>query len=452
MPTYNDFVFDEIRTIGRAWRAKNPDSFPAELPDGVVEHLFEKIGEMSWRRLVGEATMTTGGKSMRTILQEIGVNPDVYLPPEPPVGPGLFPAESGRLHIDGEHFRTESNQLWQWRGYSWFLGYRDFLRGKDIVPDLLWLRSVGVNLVRVFGPLNWIETPDYTYQNFTTTRLGEFFDILAAYGLRVEFVPICYAFDLKIQRTLVQQIYDIAASRWNVLIEVANEPHVNKTDPVTIIDGGSRLLDKVDRRGILTSYGIYQPYYTSANDPLPTLDYVTIHTTRDAAWHRKARHAQELQHLINKPCISDEPAKITEPGFDYPGGKNDPVMTPHEASWHFGICALWTAGGTVHTEEGKWGRIPTPGMLQHRVMEAVRDNVWLHIDPTWQSGKYNGSHSSSSPVDDVEIGGQPVWTYSSLHDNRALSVRCALSEPKPRNNWLVAEKWGPSNSFVRLVR
>lgn len=71
MPTYDNFVFDEIRRIGKAWIDKNPGYYGNEF-------LFEKIGEMSWRRLVDQ-------KSMRTILEEIGVNPADYGEIEIPV-------------------------------------------------------------------------------------------------------------------------------------------------------------------------------------------------------------------------------------------------------------------------------------------------------------------------------------------------------------------------------
>lgn len=428
MAEYHSFVFNEIRTIGRAWLDTNPQPDPVN-----VEFLFEKIGEMSWRRLVDN-------KPIRQILTEIGVNPDDYIPPTPP-GSAVFPPESGRLHIEGTTFRTEDNQIWQWRGFSWFLGYRRFLAGEDITRDLQWLRGHGVNIVRIFGPLPWAQTPDYRAESFNVDRLGDFFQLVGEHGLRVEFIPICYRFDLAAQRQLVQRIYDIAAGHWNVLIEVANEPHVNDTDPVAILQG-------VNRRGVLSAYGLYGSYYANPGGMPPALDYVTIHTQRDSAWHRKARHAQEVQHALGKPTISDEPAKITEPDFDYPGGKNDPAHTPDDAVWHGAITHLYTPGFTLHTEEGKWGRVPTPGMLQDTVVNAVLEQVWKRIGPEWQTGKYNGSHMSSSPVDFIPN----IWTYTSLHPDKALSVRCAVSAPQPKPGWVEVERWGPGGSIVSLRR
>jgi hypothetical protein len=309
--------------------------------------------------------------------------------------------------------------------------------------DLKSFRKHGINVVRVFGPLPWKETPDYDYPHFDISRLGEFFDLLADWGIRVEFVPICYAFSITEQRTFVNTVYQVASLCWNVFIEVCNEPHVNNTDPMRIMAG-------IARRGVLSSYGLYNFYY-KAGEPRAFLDYCTLHTSRDSAWARKARHVQELASQYDLPCIGDEPAKITEPSFNYPGGKNDPALTPQEAAWHFGVLALWTPGGTFHCEEGKWGRVPVSGMLQLSVLDSVRENVWKRIDATWQAGNYNGSHmDSSTPVDFI----RDVWTYSSLHTHRALSIRIRKGEPlmQPRNGWSIVERFGPENTFATLIR
>ena len=420
MPTYNQFVFEEIPAIGRAWTDTNPGAHDNE-------QLFEKVGEMSWRRLVDK-------KEMWKIFEEIGVNGADYGYPKPVAPPAGTVAP---LHIEGEHFRLPDNTLFQWRGYSMFLAYRRFLAGEDLRPDLVVLRAHKVNLLRVFGPLPWVETPDYRAEGFPMDRLGAFFTFLASEGFYCEWVPICYEFDRARQRALVQHSYEIAKDYPNVLIEVANEPHVNHTDPVAI-------LQVVERYAVLSAYGIYGPYNPSATHPVPTIDYCTIHTQRDAAWHRKARHAQELQHTIGKPCISDEPAKAIEDNFNYPGGKR----IPHEFVWHHAICSLWTNGSTLHTEEGKWGRAPREGMKQYEILQAVANDAWGKIGPEWQTGAYKGSHSSGSPVDHI----QDVWTYSSLHPNKALSVRCSVSAPQPINGWRVVDRWGAGGSLVELAR
>ena len=360
---------------------------------------------------------------------------------------GLFPPEAGRLHIEGEHFHTEDGGLWPWRGYSDFLLFRNYCLGEDITANLRWCRVQGVNIVRVFGPLPWKETPDYRYEQFDWDRLPVFFALLETWGLRCNWSLFHYPADVAFLRRFAQRWFAIAQDFPLVVAEVVNEPHVGqKPDPIDVVKG-------VDRRGVLTSYG----YYTEAMDGQPgwppTLDFGTGHWPRTDAWARKARISQEAQRGTGKPWISDEPAKITEPGFQYPGGKNDPLTTPQEAVWHAAICQLWTAGFTLHTEEGKWGRVPQPGMLQQTVADTVRDEVWLKIDPSWQTGHYSGSHMSNSPVDDVNTPeGDPIWTYSSVHDHKALSVRCYLSEPQAINGWQAVDRWGPAHSLVRLTR
>ena len=421
MPTYDDFVFAEIRAIGRAWKDANPDT-----PDD-PEFWFEKIGEMAWRRLIDK-------KEMWRIFEEIGVNGADYGYPKPETPPAV-PTQP--LHVEGEHFRLPDGSLFGWHGFSFFLGYRRFLAGDNLRPDLAVLRAHGVNLLRVFGPLPWVQTPDYRQEAFDFSHLSDFFAFLASEGFYCEWVPICYAFDLARQRAITQSSYHIAQGHPNVLIEVTNEPHVNDTNPIAILEG-------VDRHHVLSAYGIYWPYYTSVNDPLPTLDYCTIHTTRDAAWHRKARHAQELQHSIGKPCISDEPAKSIEDDFNYPGGKR----IPHEFVWHHAIASLWTNGSTLHTEEGKWGRVPSEGMKQYEVLRQVGADAWARIGPEWQTGEYKGSHSSGSPVDHIP----DIWTYSSLHPHRAIGVRCAVSAPQPINGWQEVSRWGAGGSLVELER
>lgn len=377
--------------------------------------------------------------------------------PTPP--DGMFPPESGRLRIEGDTFRREDNSLWQWRGFSLFLAYRRMLAGEDIRPDLRKLRAWGVNLIRVFGPLPWAElNGDYTHLTFNRDRLGEFFTLVGEEGLRVEFVPFCYLWGtVQERRAFAQQMFDIAAQHWNVVFEMVNEPKVQasfKPDPKDVLVG-------VNRHGVLTAYG-YNPPLNAPLDPADVLDFGTIHTPRDSQWFRKARHSQEAQHASGKPFIADEPAKAIEPGnpgdptnaphpgFNYTGGKTN----PDEFVWYGTICHLWTPGHTLHTEEGKWGCLPVPGTRQHQITEVVSRDVWAKQPADWQTGSYTGAHLSSSPVDgkDLVIDGQDIWTYSSLHPDKALSVRCAVSAPQPKPGWDEVDRWGPGGSVVSLRR
>lgn len=347
---------------------------------------------------------------------------------------GLFPPERGRLSIKGAHFYTEDGKLFQWRGYSCFLLFLRYCRGEDITPELHWFRANGFNMLRIFGPLPWTQTPDYRVEHFDFAKLHTFLSLLESYGLRSNW-SLCHYQHPELA-TFVRKWFEVAGQHWSVVAEMVNEPHVGseKPDPIALTPS--------QRYGILTAYGLYGKYYDKAEGLDPVLDFATIHIQRDAAWHRKARHAQEWQDKIDKPVISDEPAKITEPGFQYPGGKNNPLTTPQEMCWHGAVCDLWTSGFTLHTEEGKWGRVPRLGMLQHTVAMAVKDNLFRKISAGWQTGEYNHSENHDSPVDDVnDSDGDPVWTYTSLHSTTALSVRCAPIAINAKNDWEIVDSW-----------
>lgn len=360
---------------------------------------------------------------------------------QPPSG-GLFPPESGKLWLSGIRLYSEQG-LFQWRGYSWFLGFLRFCRGEDITPDLRYFRANGINIVRIFGPLPWAETPDYRIENFRWDLLPAFLALLQAHGIRCNWSLFHYKDPgIAALRLFAQRFYDLANDYWTVsFVEGVNEPHngSEKPDPKAILDG-------INRHGIISAYG----YYPDDKRPkIPAiLDAGTVHLPRDDDWARKARDAQWLTHETGKLWLSDEPAKIAEPDFHGAGVKNDWATTPQEAAWHFGVCGLWLPGGTIHTQAGRNGLVPAPGTLTHAAVESVRDNVWLKLGADVQTGGYTGSHFSTSPVDHIPM----VWSYSSMHGNRAWSVRCYPSAPQARNGWQVINRWGPHGSFVELAR
>jgi hypothetical protein len=370
----------------------------------------------------------------------------------------LFQPEVGALYIDGTRFkRADDESLFQWRGISAFLLFRDYCRGESIQPRLRWYRQMGFNMLRVFGPLPWKETPDYRVENFRYDLLPAFFAEVESFGLRINW-SLCH-YTHEGNWAYVQQWYDIASQFECCVAEAVNEPHNDGGEPTAANPTDRRkpdpieLLDGINRCGILTSYGYYDKMLDGKPGTDPVLDFGTVHTPKDdGSWHRKAKIVWDCQEATGKPWVSDEPAKIVEPGFNYPGSKDDPATTPREMCWHGGVCYLWTPGFTYHCEEGKWGRVPGPGMLQYTVAKAIRDNLFLKIDGEWQTGEYNHSGNGDSPVDDVdEKDGDPIWTYTSLHPNTALSVRCGDVPIKAKNGWRIADSW-LNGTIARLER
>lgn len=328
----------------------------------------------------------------------------------PPAFP--FPDEVGAIHVDGTTFRDAANRPWGWRGATHFMLLARYLRGEDIGPALDAARAHGWNVLRVFGRVAGSGWPDFAdfaapEQGFSyAAKLGAFFDLAAAKGRRVEIVPLTYADDISVQRARVQQTYDVAAGRWNVFVEGANEPEVNGIDIVTIYRG-------VDRRGVVSSYGTYD-LRCSGSGPctLPMLDYVTVHTGREAEWPRKVKDLLELRDGFgsaadpmqwfagtHRPTVGDEPMGADE--TDQPGRRSAIVSDFEQA---FGVMAIYAAGGTFHSQAGL--RSQPLGPVQVKIADAIA-GVWKFIPPIAQTGRYTRGGLDDLPVawagDDVSL-------------------------------------------------
>lgn len=143
-PTYDAFVFDEIRRIGRAWYAANPSADPLD-----IEQTFEKVGDMAWRRLVDQ-------KSLRKVIEEIcagsALNPEDYLPPPPPV-PSVV-SRTGLVRVDGHVFADDGGPYLAvgtslfWAGWG-YLHDRQRLEEKNLAG----LHAAGIDYIRVAGVL-----------------------------------------------------------------------------------------------------------------------------------------------------------------------------------------------------------------------------------------------------------------------------------------------------------
>ena len=315
-----------------------------------------------------------------------------------------FPAEAGRLHVDGKVFRTESGAVWSWRGASSFMLYARYLRGENITPQLDQARALGVNVLRVFGRVLGSGWPDFTdFANpendpQAAAKLGAFFDLIAAHGLRVEFVPLTYQARTDADaRAQLQQAYDVAAGRWNVFIEGANEPDVNDIAVVTIYEG-------VDRRGVLSAYGVYDQDCDAVHIcTLAMLDYLTVHTDRGPEWPRKIKDLLEIRDGFGdasdprnwfagsgRPTIGDEPIGADE--TEQPGRRS---ASSSDFAQAFGVCASYSAGCTFHSEAGLRSNLLGPHQLD--AAKAILD-VWSFIPPDAQTGQYTRGGLGTLPV------------------------------------------------------
>jgi hypothetical protein len=302
-----------------------------------------------------------------------------------PVRP--FPPEQGRLRVEGERFYDASNKVWRWRGATQFLLFARYLNGEDISAQLDWLVARGFNVLRVFGEVpsgfgadrigvaNYerpFERPDFEM------KLHAFFRMLGERGLRCEYTVLTYWDGMDAMRRHVQQVFDVAASHWNVMIEIANEPEYNQIDVVAVMKG-------VNRRGVLSTYGL-DPL-RAADGRIPMLDYGVTHDLERNLERSPyvTKSAVQMQNTLGAPFVNDEPIGAIDPGF--PGFKqtgpevwggihgggartvNRDVFISAAA-----IAYMYSAGYTFHFQRGLEGRVPGQNEpVQDGVATALRE-------------------------------------------------------------------------------
>ena len=301
-----------------------------------------------------------------------------------------FAAESGRLRVEGGHFRDERGQVWRWRGATQFLLFARYLNGEDITPQLDWLVARGFNIVRVFGEVpagfgadavgvKGYERP-FERADFDQ-KLHAFFTLLAGRGLRCEYTVLTYWDALRTMRAHIQRVFDVAASHWNVVVEVANEPEHNQIDAVAVMEG-------IDRKGVLAAYGLdparAQP---DAWKTLRVLDYGTTHDLDRnlEASPVNTRNAATMQRAFGVPFVNDEPIGAIDPGSPmfkqtgpqmYGGIQGGGTRTVNRDVFVSGaaLAYMFSAGYTYHFQAGAEGRVPGFGQpIQDAIARALRD-------------------------------------------------------------------------------
>ncbi len=358
----------------------------------------------------------------------------------PPVPPSA--GESGPIHPDGEVFRRADGSIYQWRGETQFLLFRDFLDGRDLSDRLNAIVNRNANLVRVLGmahyiPLNagQVGFNPAQYGDRYFTGLGEFADLLSRYGLRVEFTALADAQILmpieRDQRAFLEKVAGVLTSKPHAFLETGNEPFKNGFDP--------KRLGRVP--GVVQASGVYD--YNDAGTPyasLYALDYVTVHPPRDNEWPRKTR-LDEYSNALDRPVVWDEPMGAAE--------VNDPGRRSNVVSDFAEMCAgtaLHGAGATFHSEAGLTAAPFGPRQWEaaqacFAAMRAVPPEA-----PLWQ---YTAGHLSSCPFAHDEA--RFLRVFCQLDGNRGVCgfVRLTGSLPSPRDGWTITGTSGPVVTVAR---
>ena len=320
----------------------------------------------------------------------------------------IFLPEKGKLHRSGKYLLTEDNQVWFGRGLTMFMLYARYLRGEDITPQLDYARSVGVNYLRVFGPVPvppWGEEWRF-YQTHPqlASRLPDFAKVLGDHGLRFEWVPVCGPWSSTTARTMLIDSYAALANSWNVFVEWANEPG----QVGTFHENLHTLGDNINRRGILSATGIAaipDPANAQVLLGIPRvdhywqmhwLDYGTMHLN-DTQLNRYPRTSKYLKEIRDgdggaqgsfMPEWGDEPVRVDD-NDTYPG------VEEHVA--HNAIASLFGGAQLVHYDLGRVGLAPPAGGLCDRVIRETT-KIWQFIPPIATTGTYTRGDFNEFPV------------------------------------------------------
>lgn len=370
---------------------------------------------------------------------------------------GVVGGESGRVRAERDVFRHESGAVWSWQGATMFLLFRRYLLGEDIAAQIDWMRAHRVNVARVLGMVAWPGSAFGPAWPGYFDKLSAFIQLLGANGLRCEFVVFADAQvivpDHQRQRQHLRAVMAAIGHEPNVFLECSNEPGLNGVEPFGLIG-------RDEPRPCPMAYGEYGPLNSTI---LPTLDYLTVHLSRDVhAWARKAKDILEFRtggvyvppiDPTHVPVVSDEPMGAAETDR-YPGGPRS--TNPDDHFWHHAICRLFGAGSTFHYQDGLQGLAPAPGSTQQACAEAVA-RVWSLIAPEVQTWNYTRSGLPECPLafNPAFFPEETSRIYAQIGGDQAVAVAVRPDpawRPVPSGGWRIVSVDGPVNSLVHLRR
>jgi hypothetical protein len=449
-PKWQAMVRDTI-TGAFTWLAKRQPT------DAEMTHAFEMAHQpprgKAWTHI-----------EIQDYAREQGKNAPAPTPPIPSPTP-----ETGRVRVDDKVFRDAHGRIFQWRGATMFLLFRRFLNGENIGNSLEWMRRQRVNVARVIGMVAWdgfAFGPSDTLLYYT--KLREFATELGAHGFKLEFVAFADAQivmpSLNNQHEHLRRVFDAIGHLDNVFIEVCNEPFKNGVDPSSVLRDQPRPACPV----ALGDY-VIEPVFVDGEwrGQLARADYVTMHTPRDAdSWARKAKDLLELRDGagtgepqsprfdgVRCPVVDDEPMGAAE--ADRVNGRQRSA-NPSEHFWHHAVAAMFSAGSTIHFDEGLYGFPAPPNSDQQKCADAIT-LAWSLVDPESQAWHYTRGGLADCPLvfDAHLFPEQTSRIYAKIGGNRAVAVAVHPAtgwRPVAANGWRIVSAAGPQDSLVVLER
>lgn len=356
-----------------------------------------------------------------------------------------FPAESGRLRTDGLVIRDDRGQAWQYRGFTDFLLFKRFLDGEDLHALLTERITVGANVLRVLGMCeNIAHFAPGDYGDRYWTALDGFLDLVAAHGLRVEFVAFADAQILipsvPAQRSHFVRVVAALAEHWNAIGELVNEAPKNGIDP----DDFSRPVDVPTIWTAGSGLGDGMPHR-------PPWDGVMHHGARKDEWPRDAKGSVDLCCLgwdgftpLGVWVIQDEPMGAAEVAV--PGRR---ANVPQDFYDFGAVAGIYGPGATFHSDAG----ILSAALGPTQTACALAFFAGLSaVSPDTVNGRYTRGLLGDSPLEHDDL--KALRTLCMTIDNTATCVRVRVQPGypvTPRGGWSVASV-DDRNTVVHLVR
>lgn len=375
---------------------------------------------------------------------------------------------------------------WRWQGFTSFLLYKKYLDGEDISDRIREAVNVGANLIRVFGMSRWMDGGETDATQFWPQKYPDFYaklptfiNLLAAYGMRCEFVVFADAREIMPKpdeqaahlKKVVAKLRDLPSA----CLEIENEYSVNKeTDIAALVhqDWGDLLYSVGDYD--MERIDVKQPDGSFKADPRPPMltgRYVTYHGDRSpegslieaakegfyyyAGWD-SINHDGNRSHAdgCKRPCVNDEPMGANDQPSNRWGDERytDPEHARSMGAGH----ALSSAGGTFHSERGC-----TSSHLSETELQCARayfaGMAAIPVDaPTYP---YEHDRTAGHVLAPVPQFGPDDYaakeSVSRASGNVAHALTVLISHgyvPEGQHGWQVTDRQGKDGGIMRVER
>lgn len=364
--------------------------------------------------------------------------------------------ESGWLHLcaNGLAVCHEDGTFYQWAGFSDFALYDRYLNeGADAIRPVLAQRvRLGASLLRVLGMADsFMQLRPAGHADYYD-KLAPFAQLLAEYGLRLEYVALADAqIIMPVRADMEQHLHrarDALAGEWNAqLFECSNEafknlPAATEADAETL---AGELCRTIQGPPMLLASGAY------ASEPVAryTIDRGTMHSRRDEGqWPRGSKDLRDYQDATRVPWAADEPPGAAE--VDRPGSR---YSNPDDFAWYAATAALEGMGATFHSDAGVLSQLLPP--VQYAAAEAFFWALkWVpaeaQVAPYQRGGDAGTGGIGEMPIEhddaqELRSFCKPVGGFE-----YCVQIRTSRAHATPRDGWVVESE--PRPGFVRLTR